>query len=83
MKAGDKTKFGVVKNVLFTATVLHNGWEMDNEAWLVEMEDGRKMLFDTSHGGICELAMAALLEKIEETENSAESLRQLAAMFTT
>lgn len=82
MKTGDKTKFGVVKNVIFTATVMHNGWEMDNEAWLVEMEDGKKLLLNTNHGGVYELAIADLREKIAETEKSAESLRQLAAMFT-
>ena len=38
-----------VKRVLHTATIMHEGWESDNRAWLVELEDGRNVVLTTNH----------------------------------
>lgn len=69
--------FGTVKKILHTATILHNGWEMDNKAWLVEMEGGEVVALTTSHGGLREWPRESAEEKLAETEKSAESLRMV------
>ena len=77
MKPGDHTRFGVIRDVLHTATVLHAGWEMDNEAWLVEMQDGSVRLLTTSHGGLYDMSIEGLQAAIEDTAESLQSLKGL------
>lgn len=69
--------FGVMKKLIQAATILREGWEMDNYAWLVEMEDGSRKAFTTNHGGLCELSREELNSAIEETERSLKSLQVL------
>ena len=59
------------------AVVLHNGWEMDNEAWIEQDENGENYLFTTSHGGKREMTIESLDLKIEETEKSLRQLNEL------
>lgn len=80
VEAGTKTCRGTVRRVLHTATVLHKGWEMDNQAWAVEFEDGTSGLLTTSHGALYVAELAELNEKLRETEASAASLRALLSM---
>ena len=75
--AGTKTSAGTVSKVLHTAKVLHDGWEMDNEAWVVEFEDGTRAVFTTSHGGLYVADRAEFEDKLRETEESAASIRTL------
>lgn len=35
---------------IYTFTVLYEGWEMDNEAWVVEDQAGNRWIETTSHG---------------------------------
>ena len=68
--------YGQVKVVLHTATLLHNGWELDNSGWIVEMEDGSKKALTTDHGGVCPWTREEAEEKLAETEASAASIRR-------
>lgn len=74
---GKKTNRGVITRVLCTAVVLHDGWEMDNEAWCVEFEDGTRGLMTTSHGWPYILDSDDFEDKLKETEESAASIRKL------
>lgn len=60
----------------FTARVLHDGWEMDNEAWIEKDQNGNNVLKTTSHGWECKMSVEDLKEKIAETENSLCGLRE-------
>ena len=77
MKKGEMTELGAVQSVLSTATVMHVGWEMDNEAWAVEVDGGKRAIIGTSHGRAIVWDRLRLKRKIKETERSAESLRAL------
>ena len=78
---GTKTERGTVAKVLHTAKVLHDGWEMDNEAWAVEFEDGSRAVFWTSHGGLYVAERSEFEDKLRETEGSAASIRTLLALM--
>lgn len=68
-----------ISHVIATATALHNGWEMDNDIWLVVVK-GNKVLLSTDHGGVCLYTSEELTAKIEETKRSYEQLLQLKAL---
>lgn len=70
-----------VKQVLHTATIMHIGWESDNEAWLVELEDGSRVVLTTNHGMIEEMDTGYTNDKLLETLDSANSIRNLIAMW--
>jgi hypothetical protein len=62
--------------VLHTATILHAGWDMDNEAKIVELEDGKREALTTSHGVECSWTREMAEKKLTETEASAASIRK-------
>lgn len=68
--------YGKVKKVIHTATLLYSGWEMDNEGWIVELEDGTRAALTTSHGGVYPWTRQEAEEKLAETEASAASIRK-------
>lgn len=51
MRKSDKTK----TKIIFNCTVLHEGWEMDNQAWVIELSSGEKQIMTTNHGRECGL----------------------------
>ena len=67
--------FGDIVKILYTATILYAGWEMDNEAWIVEMSDGSKAAFTTSHGGITGWSKEDAETALTRALGSAESIR--------
>lgn len=67
---------GRVKKILHTATLLYEGWEMDNKGWIVELDDGSRAALTTSHGGVYAWSKAEAEEKLAETEASAASIRK-------
>ena len=69
-------RFGKVKRIVHTATLLHRDWEMDNEGWIVELEDGRFVALTTDHGGVHTWTKQEAEEKLAETEASAASIRK-------
>lgn len=66
-----------VKAVLCEAVVLHAGWEMDNRAWAVELDDDNVVTLCTRHGAIVEWQQEDILEKLNETRRSAASVEML------
>lgn len=67
----------VVKRVISQATVLHCGWDLDNDAWSVEFDDGTKGIIFTNHGGFYISTPQEINEYIKETQESVEQLKQL------
>ena len=63
-----------VVQVIRKAVQLHEGWELDNHIWLVELEGGARVALTTSHGGVCEMEYDDLQEKIFETYSSLQQL---------
>lgn len=78
---GTKTERGAVAKVLHTAQVLYDGWETDNEAWVVEFEDGTRAVLTTSHGALYVADRAEFENKLRETEESAASIRTLLGLI--
>lgn len=72
---------GTVRKVLHEATILREGWEMDNQGWIVEMADGTIKAFTTSHGGVYPWAREQAEAHLKETERSAESIRAALAVW--
>lgn len=69
--------FGEAKRVIHTVTLLYEGWEMDNEAWVVEMADGGVKAFSTSHGFMwSEMSAHDLAEKLTEAQHSANQITE-------
>lgn len=58
---------------IFRFKILHAGWELDNEGWIIE-QDGRRELRTTSHTSECEMSLRELEEKIIETQESLDGL---------
>ncbi len=63
-------KLGVCK-------VLHEGWEMDNLAWYVELPNGDRQVMTTNHGRECYMHTKEIIDKIEETRQSLDGLLKL------
>lgn len=81
VEIGTDTKFGKVVEVLSTAKVLHDGWEMDNAAWLVRFENKSLAILTTSHGHLYVAEKSEFEDKLKETEKSADSIRNLLVTF--
>lgn len=58
------------------AVVLHEGWEMDNEMWVMEDSKGKRFAFTTSHGGRCKMSMTSIEDHIKETKLSLDGLEK-------
>lgn len=54
--------------------LLHDGWEMDNELWVVEMPNGSREVRATCHGDECVINIDRLDAKTKETRTSLEGL---------
>jgi hypothetical protein len=80
VEVGTKTSRGTVVRVLGTADVLHCGWEMDNDAWAVELDDGSVGVLFTSHFSPYSPPASHIEGKIKEAEDSAASLRKLLSL---
>lgn len=66
--------------LIHSATVLHSGWESDNELWVIE-KAGIRHLLTTSHGEDCTMKKEELLDKIEETRRSLDALKKAAQLM--
>ena len=77
LQPGQKIGTEQVRSVIASATVLYEGWELDNVAWLVEMESGRRAIVMTSHDGFYESTEDEVRKRIEITERSVQELRAL------
>jgi hypothetical protein len=62
--------------ILLEGTILHNGWDMDNE-FIVELKPGNiAVCTSTNHGKLCELSLEDLKAKFDETKNSLNELEE-------
>lgn len=50
------------QRVLQTIPLLHNQWEMDGEAWVVELSTGERKIYTTNHGKLCPWTPYAIQE---------------------
>lgn len=69
-----KAGLGKIKSVLLEVPVLYRGWEMDNEGWIVEMNNGEIVALTTSHGTLCSWSLDKISESLADTKQSAEAL---------
>jgi hypothetical protein len=65
---------------IHSALVLHEGWEMDNELWVLENDDGSRELRTTNHGGERKTNIQYIDEKIQEAERSIDELKEAKAL---
>ena len=70
-----------VKEILHEATILREGREADNRAWLVKFNDGNIGMFSTDHGHVCQFSDAELDKIIADTKCSLDSLTVLRSMI--
>lgn len=76
----DQSKVPGYKSTLFHFKVLYEGWEMDNDAWVVELENGERALVATSHGSTYVARPAEFREKLSEYERAAVDTRHAMEM---
>ncbi|MCI4411593.1 MAG: hypothetical protein JHC38_07945, partial [Thiotrichales bacterium] len=57
--------------------VLFNGWEMDNYAWAIDLDDASKLALTSDYGCVTELSHRELTNKIAETSASLNGLIHL------
>lgn len=50
------------ERLLHTIPLLENQWEMDGEAWIVELSTGETKSYTTNHGKLCPWTTAAIKE---------------------
>ena len=72
----EKAGFGKIAKILFEAPIMHIEWEMDAQAWIVEMDDGSIQAFSTNHVRIERWKCQEAKEKLVETLASAEAIRK-------
>lgn len=61
-----RSRFPKANNILIEAPMLHVGWEMDNEICVVEMNNGKRVIFGTSHGAVCKINASFLHAKLKQ-----------------
>jgi len=66
---------------IFSTRVLHDGWEMDNEIWVIQNANGENEVRTTNHGGECIACKSEIEASIEETRSSLEGLMKILAYF--
>lgn len=81
-KEAFKAGLGKLDKILLDVPVMYRGWEMDNQGWIVLMNNGSLKALTTDHGELCEWTMEqiskALADTIESAQALAEALRLLA-----
>lgn len=76
----DGAKVPGYKATLFHFSVLFEGWEMDNDSWVVELEDGERAIVTTSHGDTYVAERREFEEKLAEYERVAADTRKALEM---
>ena len=69
-----------VRAILHTFPVMHRDWEMDSEAWVVEMEDGSRRIVSTNHCNLCLADVAEFVEKLAEYRKAIAETEKALAM---
>ncbi|OYV28374.1 MAG: hypothetical protein B7Z79_13085 [Thiomonas sp. 20-64-9] len=71
---------GEIRRIVKVVKVLHAGWEMDNEAWLVEIGDKKFAALTTDHGRVVPWSIEDMQAKMMEARESMMGIAQLIAM---
>lgn len=71
---------GEIRRIVQVVTVLHVGKGLDNEAWLVEIEDGQFAALTTDHGRVVPWSIEDMQAKMMEARESMIGIAQLIAM---
>jgi len=72
-----KTPFGNVEKVILTTNIMHCGWEMDDKACFVVLEDGHSVVLTTNHDSLCIMKRQDVTDKINETEVNLNALKKM------
>ena len=70
-----------VKHIFHVATVLHEGWELDNKAWHVLTVDGDERVLTTSHGALRYWTLSEAKERYDKMANAVASLHELLSLW--
>lgn len=70
-----------VVRIIFTATILREGWELDNKGWIVELDNGEQCALTTSHGGVLIWPEEEARESLLDMEAAAQSVRDALAIW--
>ena len=74
-----RQKIPGVRAILHAFPVMHRDWEMDSEAWVVEMEDGSRRIVSTNHCALCLADVDEFTAKLAEYRTAiAETEKALA-----
>jgi hypothetical protein len=76
----NKSRVPDFKRTLLHFTVLHEGWELDNDAWVIELIDGSRVIVTTSHGGTYVAKSDEFAQKLEEYEKVIADTRKALEM---
>ena len=76
-------RFGNVEFIVHRATLLHECWSLDNDGWIVQMDDGRQVALTTSDNGLCAWSREDAERKLKETEASVASIRKALELWPT
>ncbi|OZB36288.1 MAG: hypothetical protein B7X44_06535 [Halothiobacillus sp. 15-55-196] len=71
---------GEIRRIVQVVTVLHVGKGLDNEAWLVEIEDGQFAALTTDNGCVVAWSIKDMQAKMMEARESMIGIAQLIAM---
>lgn len=71
---------GEIRRIISVVKVLHAGWEMDNEAWLVEIGDKKFAALTTDHGQVVPWSIKDMQAKMMEARASMMGIAELIAM---
>jgi hypothetical protein len=74
-------KNGAADKVVMRFAVLWEGWEMDNEAWVMERPDCSRYLVMTNHGARYMAMPSDLRERIAEYEKVLADSRKALALL--
>ena len=67
-------KYGPIAVILYEATLLKLGWEMDNYGWVVRMETGAIMGFTTNHNSLQEWSRGEMEDDLANTLAAAATI---------
>ena len=68
---------------IHTATILHEGWEMDNKMWVMEDENGSRTSHTTNHGCLCRMSINDINDAIKKAQDSIGGLEKAKELLTT
>ena len=71
---------GEIRRIVQVVTVLHAGKGLDNEAWLVEIEDGRFAALTTDNGHVVLWSIEDMQAKMMEARESMMGIAELIGM---